>query len=55
MRYLLMSNLERKNDAATKTINFINEQLAQVSEFLEQSEDKLSDFRRKTSLLILEV
>ena len=47
----LMSNLERKNDAATKTINFINEQLAQVSEFLEQSEDKLSDFRRKNQLV----
>ena len=47
----LMSNLERKNDAATKTINFINEQLAQVSRVLEQSEDKLSDFRRKNPLV----
>ena len=47
----LMSNLERKNDAATKTINFINEQLAHVSESLEQSEDNLSAFRRRNQLI----
>lgn len=49
----LISNLERKNDAATKTINFIDEQLVHVSQSLEQSEDKLSSFRRHNQLIDL--
>ena len=47
----LMSNLERKNDAATKTINFIDEQLKHVSESLATSEDDLTSFRKRNQLI----
>lgn len=47
----LMSNLERKNDAATKTIQFIDEQLENVSKSLATSEDNLSDFRKRNQLI----
>lgn len=47
----LMSNLERKNDAATKTINFIDEQLINVSKSLSSSEDNLTDFRRRNQII----
>ena len=47
----LMSNLERKNDAATKTIDFIDEQLLAVSSSLSVSEDKLTDFRRRNQIV----
>lgn len=47
----LISNLERKNDAATKTINFIDEQLVNVSKSLSSSEDNLTDFRRRNQII----
>ncbi|MEA4935048.1 MAG: polysaccharide biosynthesis tyrosine autokinase [Paludibacter sp.] len=47
----LISNLERKNDAATKTINFIDEQLVNVSKSLSASEDNLTDFRRRNQII----
>ena len=47
----LLQNLERKNDAATRTIDFINEQLEQVSISLASSEEELSDFRRQNKLV----
>jgi len=47
----LMSNLERKNDAATKTINFIDEQLINVSKSLSSSEDNLTDFRKRNQII----
>jgi tyrosine-protein kinase Etk/Wzc len=47
----LMSNLERKNDAATKTINFIDEQLVHVSKSLASSEDDLTEFRKRNQLI----
>lgn len=47
----LISNLERKNDAATKTINFIDEQLVNVSRSLSSSEDNLTDFRKRNQLI----
>ena len=47
----LMSNLERKNDAATKTINFIDEQLINVSRSLSSSEDNLTDFRKRNQII----
>lgn len=47
----LMSNLERKNDAATKTINFIDEQLINVSRSLSTSEDNLTEFRKRHQII----
>lgn len=47
----LMSNLERKNDAATKTIEFIDEQLLNVSDSLTQSQDQLTEFRKKYNII----
>lgn len=47
----LISNLEHKNDAASKTIRFIDEQLASVSELLSVSEDDLSSFRQKNQII----
>lgn len=47
----LISNLERKNDAATKTINFIDEQLVNVSKSLSSSEDNLTDFRKRNQII----
>lgn len=47
----LISNLERKNDAATKTINFIDEQLENVSKSLATSEDDLTSFRKRNQII----
>lgn len=47
----LVSNLERKNDAATKTINFIDEQLINVSQSLSSSEDNLTRFRKRNQII----
>lgn len=42
----LQDNLNKKNDVATKTINFIDEQLGSVSQSLSQSEDDMTKFRQ---------
>jgi tyrosine-protein kinase Etk/Wzc len=47
----LKSNLERKNDAAIKTISFIDEQLSNVSDLLSTSEDELTTFRMKNQII----
>ena len=46
-------NLERKNDAATKTINFIDEQLNLVSQSLAVSEGEMTEFRRSNQIVDL--
>jgi capsular exopolysaccharide synthesis family protein len=47
----LISNLERKNDAATRTIEFIDKQLAFVSDSLTRSQDQLTEFRKKNNII----
>lgn len=46
-------NLERKNDAATKTINFIDQQLDTVSKSLSISEGAMTSFRRSNQIVDL--
>ena len=41
----LADNLARKNDAAIKTVNFIDEQLEGLSDSLKVSENKLKDYK----------
>ncbi|HLP04918.1 MAG TPA: polysaccharide biosynthesis tyrosine autokinase [Paludibacter sp.] len=47
----LADNLERKNDAANKTIKFINEQLGLVSKSLSTSEGEMTDFRQNNKIV----
>jgi len=47
----LLSNLERKNDAASRTITFIDEQLGFVSRSLEKSQDNLTEFRKRNQMI----
>ena len=47
----LADNLSRKNDAATKTINFINDQLGLVSKSLTTSEGKMTNFRQTNKIV----
>jgi capsular exopolysaccharide synthesis family protein len=47
----LANNLERKNDAANKTIKFINEQLGLVSDSLAVSEGKMTNFRQSNKIV----
>lgn len=47
----LAENLGRKNDAANKTIKFINEQLASVSDSLKVSESEMTNFRQKNKIV----
>lgn len=47
----LADNLSRKNDAATKTINFINEQLGLVSKSLTTSEGEMTNFRQTNKIV----
>ncbi|MFV0390505.1 MAG: GumC family protein [Paludibacteraceae bacterium] len=49
----LTENLERKNDAASKTINFIDQQLNVVSESLAESEGAMTQFRRSNQIVDL--
>lgn len=46
----LSENLDRKNDAAYKTIEFIDNQLAKVSESLSESEGEMTSFRQKNQI-----
>lgn len=50
----LSNNLERKNDAANKTIKFIDAQLENVSKSLNVSQDELTNFRQKNKLIDVE-
>lgn len=47
----LADNLERKNDAANKTIKFINEQLGIVSKSLSVSESEMTSFRQSNKIV----
>ncbi|HNX87817.1 MAG TPA: polysaccharide biosynthesis tyrosine autokinase [Paludibacteraceae bacterium] len=49
----LAENLERKNDAATKTMRFIDEQLDAVSKSLSVSEGAMTEFRRSNQIVDL--
>lgn len=50
----LMQNLERKNDAANKTIRFIDEQLDAVSKSLSTSQGEMTDFRQRNQIVNVE-
>jgi tyrosine-protein kinase Etk/Wzc len=47
----LADNLERKNDAANKTIKFINEQLSRVSVSLSASQGAMTNFRQSNKIV----
>lgn len=47
----LEENLERKNDAANKTIKFIDEQLGLVSKSLASSESDMTNFRQTNKIV----
>lgn len=47
----LADNLERKNDAANKTIKFINEQLGLVSKSLTESQGEMTNFRQTNKIV----
>ncbi|MCE5332403.1 MAG: polysaccharide biosynthesis tyrosine autokinase [Bacteroidales bacterium] len=47
----LEDNLERKNDAANKTIKFIDSQLENISKSLSVSQDELTDFRQRNQII----
>ena len=47
----LAQNLSKKNDAAIKTIKFIDEQLLAVSESLSKSEDSMTKFRQSNQII----
>ena len=47
----LEANLEEKNEEATRTINFINEQLAYIFDSLQTSENRLRQYRRQNNMV----
>ena len=47
----LAQNLDKKNDAAKKTIQFINEQIGLISESLTTSGDDLTKFRQRNQIV----
>lgn len=47
----LADNLERKNDAANKTIKFINDQLSSVAKSLAVSEGEMTNFRQTNKIV----
>ncbi len=47
----LRENLERKNEAAEKTIKFIDSQLVNVQKSLSSSEDEMTNFRQKNKIV----
>lgn len=47
----LVDNLDRKNDAANKTIRFIDEQLGLVSKSLSVSEGEMTNFRQSNKIV----
>ena len=49
----LTENLERKNDAASKTMDFIDQQLDTVSKSLAISEGAMTQFRRSNQIVDL--
>jgi tyrosine-protein kinase Etk/Wzc len=51
MEVYIRSGLEEKNQTATNTINFIDEQLSTVVDSLRKAEDKLQNFRLNNKIL----
>jgi tyrosine-protein kinase Etk/Wzc len=49
----LQYGLDAKNETATKTIGFINEQLGKISDSLKVTDGELADFRRHNNILDL--
>jgi capsular exopolysaccharide synthesis family protein len=49
---VIINNLERKNDMANRSIEFIQRQLAQVSDTLKVTQQKLMDFRRENRFMM---
>ncbi len=47
----LEANLEEKNEEATRTINFINEQLSFIFDSLQNSENRLRQYRRENNMV----
>ena len=47
----LEANLEAKNEEATRTINFINEQLAYIFDSLQIAENRLQKYRREHNMV----
>ncbi|MFM2290738.1 MAG: hypothetical protein RIS29_551 [Bacteroidota bacterium] len=47
----LADNLDRKNDAANKTIRFINDQLSRVSKSLNESQGEMTNFRQANKMV----
>lgn len=47
----LEANLEEKNEEATRTIDFINEQLSFISDSLRMSENRLRQYRRENNMV----
>ncbi len=47
----LSDNLEMKNEAANKTMKFIDSQMSVLTESLTNSEDKMTDFRQKNKIV----
>lgn len=46
----LIDNLQQKNEEASRTIDFIDKQLDQISDSLHLSENKLQDYRKTTQV-----
>lgn len=49
---IIKDNLERKNDMASRSIDFIQRQLVQVSDTLKITQQKLMDFRRNNRFMM---
>ncbi|ASB50544.1 polysaccharide biosynthesis tyrosine autokinase [Alkalitalea saponilacus] len=49
---IIINNLERKNDMATRSIDFIQRQLNQVSDTLQVTQQELMDFRRENRFMM---
>ncbi len=47
----ISENLQRKNDAANKTMKFIDEQLSDVKKSLETSEGAMTEFRKSNQII----
>ena len=49
---IMENSLERKNDMATRTINFISKQLEKISDTLQTVQEKLLDFRKSNHFVV---
>jgi uncharacterized protein involved in exopolysaccharide biosynthesis len=49
---VIINNLERKNDMANRSIEFIQRQLVQVADTLKVTQQKLMDFRRENRFMM---